>query len=211
MTILPVHRSILAVDIESSTSPLRTNPIKAELRDQLYRLLREAMDYTGICARHCDRIEDRGDGLLAFVHPVDDVPKTYLLSRFVPELARLLREYNLGLPATERARRGLRLRAVVHAGEIHHDENGFFGEAIDVACRLLDAPRLKRCLRESGEPLVLIISEDIYWAIVQHEYDGIRQETFQPEVRVTVSGRRRQGWVHVPAFPGGMSSDPSAA
>lgn len=199
MRSLPVHRSILAVDMESSTSPLRTNPIKEELRGQVYRLLHEALTYTGIGGGHCDPFEDRGDGVLALIHPADDVPKTYLLSRLIPEMTRLLVDYNLSLPPTEWPRRGLRLRAVVHAGEIHRDANGYFGEALDVACRLLDAPRLKKCLQTVAAPLVLIVSEDIYWGIVKHEYDGIREDTYKPEVRVQVAGRRRQGFVHVPS------------
>jgi uncharacterized protein YggL (DUF469 family) len=52
----------------------------------------------------CDRFEDRGDGVLALIHPADHVPTTYLLSRFMPELCRLLVEYNHALPAAERAR-----------------------------------------------------------------------------------------------------------
>jgi hypothetical protein len=196
---LPVHRSILAVDVESSTGALRTNPIKAELRDVVYRLLEQAFVFTGISPEHCDPFEDGGDSVLALIRPVDDVPKTYLLSRFVPELARLLGDYNQSLPMAERARRGLRLRAVVHAGEVHHDDNGFFGEEVDVACRLLNAPRLKRSLRTAAGPLALVVSDDIFWAIVKHEYDGIRLDSFELGVRVQVAGRRRQGWIHLPS------------
>jgi hypothetical protein len=43
-----------------------------------------------------------------------------------------------------------------------------------------------------------VVSEEIYWGLVKHEYEGIRQDTFRLEVRVDVGGRRRQGWVHVP-------------
>jgi hypothetical protein len=64
---------------------------------------------------------------------------------------------------------------------------------------LLDAPRLKDRLRQVVTPLVVVGSEDIYWSIVQHEYDGIPASAFEPLVRVTVAGRRRRGWVHVPA------------
>jgi hypothetical protein len=49
-----------------------------------------------------------------------------------------------------------------------------------------------------AEPLALVVSEDIYWSIVQHEYEGIRAEMFRPEVRVQIAGRSRQGWFHVP-------------
>lgn len=199
MNVMPVHRSILALDIESSTSPERTNPIKAELRREVYRFLHDALAYARIDEEICDRLEDRGDGVLALIHPVDHVPKTYLLSRFMPELCRLLVDYNRALPAAERARRGLRLRVVVHAGEIHVDDNGFFGEALDLACRLLDAPVFKKTLlRATTAPAALVVSDDIFWSIVKHGYEGLREETFQPGVSVQMSGRRRKGYVHLP-------------
>jgi class 3 adenylate cyclase len=122
-----------------------------------------------------------------------------LLNPLVPALVTLLAERNASLRAAERYRRELRLRVVIHAGEIHFDGMGYFGEALDVAFRLLDAPRLKNRLRQVVTPLVLVVSEDIYWSIVQHDYDGIPGSAFEPLIRVTVAGRRRRGWVHVPA------------
>jgi class 3 adenylate cyclase len=110
----------------------------------------------------------------------------------------LLDDRNASLASAERHRRELRLRAVIHAGEVHYDGKGYFGEALDVAFRLLDAPPLKACLRRAVTPLALVVSEDIYWSIVRHEYEGIPHGAFEPLFRVRVSGRRRQGWVHVP-------------
>ena len=199
MRSVPHHRSIVAIDIERSTSPSRTNPIRAELRHEIYRMLGTAMRTAGIADVHCDPLADRGDGVLALVHPVDDVPKTVLLNPLVPTLVTLLADRNASLAGADRCRRELRLRAVIHAGEVHYDGKGYFGEALDVAFRLLDAPRVKDRLRQSVMPLVLVVSEDIYWSIVRHEYEGIPGHTFEPLVRVTVAGRRRQGWVHVPA------------
>ena len=198
MQSIPVHRSILAVDIEKSTSPQRTNPVKEELRRQVYRLLDEALDLAGIDGRYLDPMEDRGDGVLALIHPADEVPKTLLLGTFVPELTGLLVEYNDGLTPLERkGGLGLRLRVAIHAGEVHFDRRGFFGEEVDVACRLLDARRFKRVLSESPEPLALIVSEDIYWSIVRHDYAGIRGAAFRPVVSMEVSGRRRHGYVQI--------------
>jgi class 3 adenylate cyclase len=198
MRSVPRHRSIVAIDIERSTSPERTNPIREELRHEAYRLLDAAMRTAGITDGHCDPLADRGDGVLALIHPADEVPKTLLLNPLVPSLATLLAERNASLGTAERRRRELRLRAVIHAGEIHYDGKGYFGEELDVAFRLLDAPRLKDRLRRVVTPLVLVVSEEIYWSIVQHEYDGIPGSAFEPLVRVTVAGRRRRGWVHVP-------------
>ena len=74
---LPHHRSIIAVDIERSTS--RTNPIKAELRKTVYELFDMALQSAGVQIHHRDPFIDRGDGILALVHPVDQVPKALLL------------------------------------------------------------------------------------------------------------------------------------
>lgn len=207
----PVHRSILCIDIEGSTAALRTNPIRQELRSQVYRMLAAAMSHTGIDGRWCDPFEDRGDGVLVLMHPVDELPKTLLLSRLVPKLAHQLVEYNAGVPPADRPRLGLRLRVVVHAGEIHRDDNGYFGEAVDLACRLLDSQKLKRCLRESPSPLVLVVSEDLYWGIVRHGYDGICPTTYHPDLRVSVGGRRCRGYVHVPTAIPDTPEKPSMA
>lgn len=193
----PVYRTVLALDIERSTQ--RPDPVKAELRLETYRVVRAAMEVAGIRLRHCDPFVDRGDGVLILVRPVDEVPKTLLFQPLVPVLTHLLVDRNTSLPETERVRRELRLRMVIHSGEVHCDGNGPFGETLDVACRLLDSRSLKKCLANSDAPLVLVISDEIYHSIVLHDYDGIRPSAFIPSLTVRVSGRRRRGWVHVPA------------
>lgn len=196
---MPVHRSILALDIEGST--LRTNPIKAELRHEVYRLLHDALAVANVEPEICDRFEDRGDGVLALIHPVDHAPKAYLLTRFMSKMCRLLVEYNGRLPKEEQSRRALRLRVVVHAGEIHTDDNGYFGEAVDLACRLLDARALKKALHDSVRaPAALVVSEDIFRGIVKHGYDGLSEEMFHGGVNVQMAGRRHRGYVHLPPF-----------
>jgi hypothetical protein len=207
-----VYRSILALDIQRSTAPPRTNPIRGELRTLIYRFLEESMDVAGIDRRHCDPLEDRGDGVLALIHPVDSAPKVLLLKRVVAELARKVHGHNATLEVADLIRRELRLRVVFHAGEVHFDDNGYYGEDLDVACRLLDAHRFKKLLRKTVAPLGLIVSETIYWAIVRHEYAGIRRRHFRPAVHVRVGGRRRQGFIcdlgGEMAVPGDMNDPP---
>ena len=193
---LPHHRTIFAVDIESSTT--RTNPTKAELRTTLYALFHAALCSAGICERHRDRFYDRGDGVLALIHPVEQASKVPLLSRAIPTLNQLLTDYNASLPCLGRSERQLRIRSVVHAGEVHYDANGCFGEALDVAFRLLDAPPVKKELRVGASPLVLVVSEDIYRSVVRQRYEGIDQDSFRPLVRVQVAGDRYRGWIHSP-------------
>jgi hypothetical protein len=154
----PVHRSIVAVDVEGSTK--RTNPAKGKLRRVLYDLLDRALRAAGIGPRHLEELAD------------------YNAAVADPELR-------------------MRLRAVVHAGEVHNDGWGFYGDDIDVAFRLLEAPTVKRVLRDAPEaPLVLVVSEEIWAGVVRHGYvDG---GSYQQRVQVKVGERRRRGRVHLP-------------
>ena len=193
---LPCYRAIVALDIEHSSR--RPDPVKGELRNKTYELFEAALRKAGIDSCHHDRFIDRGDGILALIHPVDQAPKALLLNRAVPVLSRLLTDYNDSLPQHSRLQHQLRIRVVMHAGEVHYDANGCFGEALDVAFRLLDAARVKRALREMADPLILVVSGDIYSSVVRHGYDGIDHETFHQMVRVQIAGRRYPGWIHLP-------------
>lgn len=185
----PLYRSIIALDLEGSTT--RTNPVKGELRRVMYDLLGYSLKAVAITDDHLEQLTDRGDGVLILVRPHDDVPKTVLLGRLIPLLTALLVEYNA--QSTLR----IRLRAVVHAGEVHADRRGWYGEDIDVAIRLLDSQPVKRTLKQAATPLVLVISDEIYSGIVWHGY--VDASTYFPLVRVRVGNKVRGGWVHVPA------------
>ena len=191
----PVYRSIVAIDLEGSTQ--RTNPVKGELRRTMYDLLWRSMEAVAITSDHLEQLTDRGDGILVLIRPHDDVPKTILLEQLIPQLTTLLTEYNTKV--THPALR-MRLRTVVHAGEVHGDGRGFYGEAIDIAIRLLDSAPVKRVLKQTASPLVLVVSEGIYSEIVSHGYvDG---DAYRPLVRVRVANKQHRGWVYVPD-PGG--------
>jgi hypothetical protein len=201
----PVYRLIIAVDIEGSTT--RTDPVKGELRRVIYDVLGQALAAVAITGDRLEGLADRGDGILVLVRSHDDVPKTVLLDRLIPLLAAKLGEYNAqaAYPALR-----MRLRAVVHAGDIRLDRRGWYGEAIDVAIRLLDAPRVKGTLKQATAPLVLVISDEIHSAVVRHGY--VDPGTYGQLVHVRVAGRRHRGWVHVPAaVPAPAAVSPSPA
>jgi class 3 adenylate cyclase len=187
---------VIALDIERSTS--RPDPVKAELRRKLYEVFDAALVQAGIRRQYRDRFIDRGDGILALIHPVDQAPKTALLTTVIPALSQMLTDYNATLPRASRVQRQLRIRVVVHAGEVHYDANGCFGEALDIAFRLLDAAHVKKGLQAAADPLILVISGEIYRTIVRHGYDGIDQHAFHPLVRVRIAGNRYPGWIHIP-------------
>lgn len=188
----PHHRAIVALDIERSTS--RPDPVKAELRTMLYELFDTALRAAGIYPRHRDRFIDRGDGLLALIHEAGPASGALLVHRVVPVFSRFLTSYNASLPP----QRQLRVRVVVHEGEVRYDANGCFGEALDIAFRLLDAPRVKMALETAG-PLLLVVSGDVYGSVVGHGYDQTGQRAFHRLVSAQIAGKRNPGWIHIPA------------
>jgi hypothetical protein len=187
----PVHRSIIAVDLEGATG--HSDPVRGELRRVMYDLLGRSLEAAGITGDRLEPLSDRGDRVLVLVRPHDDVPKMVLLDRLMPLLTALLTEYNAHAPMPELR---IRLRAVVHAGEVHMDGRGFYGEAIDVATRLLDSQAVKRAQKEAKAPLVLVVSDEIYSGIVSHGH--LDASSYLPLVRVRAAGRSRRGWVHTP-------------
>jgi class 3 adenylate cyclase len=193
---LPRHRAIVALDIEHSTS--RPDPVKAELRIKTYEMFDAALRSAGIHKRYRDPFIDRGDGILALIRPVDQAPKVHLLNRAIPAFNRLLSDHNSSPQRPSRVQQHLRVRVVVHAGEVHYDSNGCFGEALDVAFRLLDAARVKKTLREAAGPLILVVSGEIYNSVVRQGYEGVDAHSFHPLVRVQIAGNRRTGWIHIP-------------
>src|SRR2546421_9691310 len=87
----PCHRAIVAVDVADST--IRTNTEKIILRRDLYDLFETTLDMAGIFDHYRDPLVDRGDGILALIRPVDQMPKTRLLDTVMPMLGTLLAKH----------------------------------------------------------------------------------------------------------------------
>jgi class 3 adenylate cyclase len=187
----PRHRAIVVVDIEGSTK--QTNSVRAQLRHLLFELLDQAFAAGGVGRKHRDAFVDRGDGALCLVRPFDQLPKTLLLATVVPALAELLEKH-----AANRPDLAFRLRVAVHAGEVHHDSRGPYGEDVDIACRLVDATELKRRLRTTAEPLALAVSQEIHRAVVRHGYPGIDGGAFTRAVHIKLGEERLRAWLFTP-------------
>jgi hypothetical protein len=179
------QRTIVALDIERSTS--RPDDVKAELRQTMYALFEAALRAAGIQPRHRDRFGDRGDGFLALIHPVGDISKV-LLRRVIPAFSLLLAEHNVGRPLQHQ----LRVRVVVHAGTVFYDANGCFGETLDAAFRLLDAPNVKGALQAAPAPLILVVSAGLDGFV----HTGEAGRAF-PRVSVRVASNEYEGRVRL--------------
>lgn len=180
-----VHRIILAVDIEGSTKQI--NAAKARLRAAMYDLTANALRRAGITDQLHDPMVDRGDSVLVLIHPT--VPKSLLFETVVPSLAELLADHNTNHPEY-----GFRLRVVVHAGEVHWDGRGWFGESLDIACRLLDATDVKKRLNQTKAPAVLVVSDHVHASVILQGCAGMTAECFVP-VNCRVGGHTHRGWV----------------
>jgi HD domain len=187
----PRRRVIVALDIEHSTS--RPDPVKAGLRTMLYELFDAALRSAGISARRRDRFTDRGDGLLALFDPADQALLSHVV---VPAFSQLVTSYNAGLPDPGGRDRQLRVRVVMHTGNVHDDGNGYFGQALDIAFRLLDAPRVKTALRTAHGPVLTVMSSDIH---NPHMPDGGGTCHTCALVTTHVAGNEHHGWIHSPA------------
>jgi len=124
------------------------------------------------------------------IHSVERAGEVLLI--VVPVLTRLLTDYNASIPR----QRQLRVRVVVHAGEVRYDANGCFGTALDIAFRLLDAPRVKEALTVAPGPLLLVVSGDIYGSVVDRGNGGVDHRAFRNVVSAEIAGIRLPGWIY---------------
>jgi hypothetical protein len=196
MSVQPEHRSILGVDIEGFGRLGRTDPIRVQIRRQLSQLLVGAFLRAGVETQRY-HMTDTGDGFLITVG--SEVPKSRLLEPFIPWLADRLEAANRRVSRAER----IRLRVVLHAGEVLRDPQPNIGQAVILASRLLDAEELRACLAATSAPLVLIVSDWIYQEVVRHRYATVDPSGYRP-VRVRAKETNTLAWVYVPADPGAV-------
>lgn len=181
---LPVQRTVIGVDVERSTH--RNNVQRARLREGMYEVFEKSLIASGIAEEFREPLIDRGDGAMAFIQPVDEIPKPLLINTFVPVLRDALRA------------REFRLRVAMHFGDVHYDNRGPFGEDIDLMVRMLDAQELRARLAKTSEPLILAVSDPFHRSVVKHGYDGIDAGTFKSVLRFRLGGQNHRGWVQIP-------------
>ncbi|MFI0480233.1 hypothetical protein [Actinomadura sp. 9N215] len=181
-----VHRAITCVDIEKFGRSVLNDSQRADMREGLYALLERSFGRAGIGPG--DRYhEDRGDGAF-FLVPTEG-PQSRLVEPLPFHLASELRRYNQGADADTR----LRLRVALHAGYVHHDPNGVVGTAVNEAFRLLDAPELKRALRDASCDLAFIASAQFHRDVIRSR--GAPGPDVDLSVRVTLKEPHVEGLI----------------
>lgn len=182
-----MHHTIIAVDVEKFGT--RSELHQGVIRDGLNAAMRDTFDGCGLSWAECYH-EDRGDGLFVLV-PVH-VENRRLVECLPNELGGRLREHN----AKFGAEGGIRLRVVLHAGEIEHDEHGVRGTAMVHAFRLLDSDVLKEALADTHGILALITSPAFFRDVIRDT------PAAKPDLYWEASVSRKEtdtaGWLYQP-------------
>jgi hypothetical protein len=201
---------LFAVDIAGFSEPERDDDVLLYLHKALYEMLERAFGGCGVPWHACVH-EDRGDGVLVVVPPT--LPAASLIDPLPERLRGLIRRHNrLSSPAA-----AIQLRAACHIGQVHRDEHGFVGNAVNHLFRLLDAAPLKQLLTEAGTELAFVTSDYVYDTIVCRHPTLVDPDVFAA-VTVQVRQTTSLGWVHVPGaaapgaggWPGGRTDEMAA-
>ena len=189
----PVYRGILGIDIERFSRAEWTDPTRARLRDRLHTLVDHALASADIPPPLTIR-SDTGDGL--WLLGGAQVSTARLLHPLASSLASGLADDNQHAPAAER----MRLRVVVHAGELLQDLHGHTGQSWNHAARLLNAEATRAVLAANpAATVVLVVCDVLYDGVVRHAYEGIDPDGWQP-TRVHGREMSARAWVHLPGL-----------
>jgi hypothetical protein len=189
--------TVLAVDIAGFTRTDRDDIIRRHLRDQLYRIVPEALDASSVPWARCHR-EDRGDGLFVVVPP--EIPAKSLLGSFPEQLAARIHTHN----HLAREAACMQLRAAVHVGPVEHDGHGIVSTDVNFLFRMLEARPLKQLLATSGAGLALAVSDYVYRTFVCRDPSIVFPGLFR-DFRFQVKQTRDRAWAYLP----GRSGDPA--
>lgn len=182
------HYTIVAVDVARFTDPDRTEAHQRAVREGLYRVLRDAFADARVGWTIC-KVSDLGDGALILVPA--EVPKSRLVDQLPSRLVAELLRHN----AVYAARAAIQLRVAVHAGEVHHDEHGAVGQAVNLAYRLLDASEARSALRSATGVLALIASDHFYHDVITQD-PGTEPGSYR-QIPVVVKNTSTVGWLRL--------------
>ncbi|MTE19441.1 hypothetical protein F0L17_09935 [Streptomyces sp. TRM43335] len=187
------HHWIMVLDIENFST--RTDPIQRSLRGAMYGVLREAVGQAGLPEAEVV-VEDRGDGVLmlipATVSPVD----------LAGSLVRALDDGLAEAAAIFNEAHAMRFRVALHQGLVTRDGEGWSGDAVNTASRLVDAQPLREVLRAAtGSRLVFVVSDEIHRSVIRHGYRTIDPAAYLPLRFRDKQGKLIECWVTVPGRP----------
>lgn len=189
----PTTHFIVVIDIEGFSQ--RSDPVQRSLRHAMYQVLTTAVEDAHL-AWEDFQPQDRGDGVLMIVGT--HVSPVTLAGEFV-------RALDVGLAekaAMYSADHQMRFRVALHQGLAIPDDEGWSGDAINTAFRLVDAQPLRDTLSAAGRAqLALIVSDSFYQSVIHPGHRSIDRSTF---VQVKLTNKNLVdfvAWIRVPGYP----------
>jgi hypothetical protein len=183
------HVSMVVVDMEGFGWAARTSADQLLVRDGMYAVLKQAFRAARIPWRQCEKY-DRGDGVMILV------PAGISKNRLVTSLPEVLQEGLAAHNAKNPPQGRIRLRLALHAGEVHHDENGPTSDSLLFVFRLLDATVAKEELARAGGDLVVIVSEWFFDNVIRHD-SGASPGRYRP-MRFRTKETAAPAWIYLP-------------
>jgi class 3 adenylate cyclase len=148
------HRVFAFADIEGS-SRLST-PDKEQAQKDLAAMLETACAQAGIEKAAWD---DRGDGCLLV--SLTDVPVRDVIASFAGSLDAALATRTVGETR-------LRVRLIVHQGDVLHGERGWRGPQLDRAARMVDATEVKAALKAAPDGrMAFVVAPELYHSVIR--------------------------------------------
>jgi class 3 adenylate cyclase len=189
--------ALFAVDIAGFTRSDRDDDIRLYLHEDLYRVLEQAFDGSGIPWSECFA-EDRGDGALVVIPP--GIAAKAVIDPLPERICSLIRRHNH--VSCDAAR--IQLRAAVHLGPVDHDGHGFIGSDVNFLFRMLNARPLNSALVSTGTDVALIVSDLVYRSIVCRYPSMVSPDAFRP-VRFQVKHTKAQARIYLPGTPSSLA------
>jgi class 3 adenylate cyclase len=193
MQTLTGHYFILVLDIEGFS--IRTDPVQRTLRRAMYEVARAAVTDAYLSWEGFLR-QDRGDGII-MLFPSGVSPVT-----LAGDLIRTLNARLAEMATVPDAQHRMRFRVALHHGLANKDAEGWSGNAVNTACRLVDAQPLRDALKAAPDAhLALIVSDVFHQAVIRPGHRSTDGATFAP-VRVDVKELiAYRSWIRVPGYP----------
>ncbi|MFD5245899.1 hypothetical protein ACFWIW_15200 [Amycolatopsis sp. NPDC058340] len=167
-----LDRTIVVVDVVGFTAPDRNRLDRLAVHQGMYEVLKIAFAESGVDFDSCAH-EDRGDGALILLPP--GTTKSLVADLLPERLAVALRRYN----HTRTPQAQMRLRVSLNSGEVIGDDNGWVGDAVDIAFRILDAQPVKEAFAESDRTIAFISSERFFADVIEKD-PGLLPELYHP-------------------------------
>ncbi|MFI2348394.1 hypothetical protein ACH492_15365 [Streptomyces sp. NPDC019443] len=187
------HRWIVVLDIENFS--VRTDPVQRSVRAAMYETLKSAMERSGLPVEDIV-CEDRGDGVLMIAPGT--VSPLLLAGPFIRELDDELAQKSAMFSKAH----ALRFRVSLHQGLAVQDAEGWSGDAVNTACRLVDAQPLRDVLVAAPSArMVFIVSDETYRGVIRHGHRGIDPAAYLPMRFATKHGEVVHSWITVPGYP----------